>query len=165
MRAIAWMKDYKKKYDNYLNTGNANTDLNHRILLHSEGDGSDMPEIFALSQDKLQKMDKEQDGNNRGPAGPGPVPPPPPLPLEPQVQLYLNVGGQNYGPYDWATCKQLKQNNQLTPDTLVWEQGMTEWSPAGKVQKLAPLFAPPVPPAMPGMPPMPPTGATPPPVV
>ena len=189
MRAMAWMKDYRKKYDKYLNTGNANNDLNHRILLHCEGDGRNLPSIFALSNEELKEMEAQRVAQQPAqpkpsvaePAMPpvaGPTPPPvtPPVtpppfggvtppPVEPQVQLYLNIGGQNYGPYDWATCKQLAQNKQLTADTMVWEQGMAAWMPAGQVSKLSPLFAPAVPPAMPGMPPMPPAGSMPPPLV
>lgn len=180
MRAIAWMKDYRKKYESYLDTGNANCDLSHRILLHSEGDGTDLPQIFALSMEELEKMDAERKANKEQestasqgnfPTGQPPVMPtfgpamPPPLtPSEPQVQLFLNIAGQNYGPYDWATCKVLRQNNQLTPETMVWEQGMATWTPAGQVPKLASLFAPAVPPTVPNMPPLPPTGATPPPM-
>jgi len=168
MRAISWMKDYRRKYENYLNTGNANTDMSRRILLHCEGEGENLPHIFALSEEELEKMDaekrkKKETGET---TGSGAIPPqlPPLPPSDPVVQLYLNIGGQNYGPYDWATCKQLKQNNQLVESTMVWEQGMSGWMPAGQVPKLAQLFAPAVPPVIPGMPPLPPTGSVPPPI-
>ena len=176
MRAIAWMKDYRRKYDSYLNTGNANTDLSHRILLHCEGDGSDLPQIFALSNEELMRRDAERQSKKSQPQNvayaqldvttpppsstmpPVGIPPLTPPVTEPQVQLFLNINGQNYGPYDWATCKQLKQNNQLTAETMVWEQGMTAWTPAGQVPKIASLFAVAVPPpTMPGMPPSTPT--------
>jgi hypothetical protein len=73
----------------------------------------------------------------------------------PTVQLFVFVGGQQYGPYDWATCQQLVPTGQLTAQTLVWEQGMAAWTPAGQVPKLQALFAPTAP--MPPMPPSPPS--------
>jgi hypothetical protein len=88
---------------------------------------------------------------------------------EPQVQMYLFIGGQQYGPYDYNTLKQFVPTKQLTAQTMVWQQGMAAWTPAGQVPELQALFAPvaPVaPPPMPGTPsapaapPMPP--ATPP---
>ena len=74
------------------------------------------------------------------------------------------VGGQQYGPYDYATCKQFVQGGQLNQQTMVWMQGMPAWTPAGQVPELQSLFAPQMPPQMPpipgGMtpPPMPPMG-------
>lgn len=170
MRTMSWMKDYNRKYEAYLKTGNANTDVQHRILLHCEGDGTDIPQIFSLSKEELQKFDAEQQAPVQTPPASGSATPPPfpgsqmppAMNTEPQVQLYMNVGGQNYGPYDWATCKQFKQDNRLTPDTMVWEQGMADWQPAGQVAKLAPLFAASVPPTFP---PVNPGTPTPPPMM
>jgi hypothetical protein len=74
--------------------------------------------------------------------------------------MYIFINSQQYGPYDYATCRQLKQNNQLTAETYVWQQGMAAWTKAGEVNELKALFAPAMPqmPPMPGgMPPMPPT--------
>ena len=177
MRAISWMADYKKRYDAYLHTGNANTDLSRAILLHSEGLGENLPPIFAFSADELQKMDAEKEVQSSQPIqspSVGSMPPPPPamgavtpppmMPAEPTIQLFLYIGGQQYGPYDWQMCKQFVTTGQLTSQTMVWEQGMAAWTPAGQVAKLQALFAP-APPA-PNMPPMPPTGGvTPPPMM
>lgn len=96
-------------------------------------------------------------------AGTAAVPPVPPkaqmpgmaVPVspEPKLSMYLYIGGQQYGPYDYATCKSLVQGGQLTSQTLVWQQGMAEWLPAETVPELRPLF---MPATMPGMPPVPP---------
>lgn len=87
----------------------------------------------------------------------------PPMPqVDPQVQMYFHIGGQNYGPYDYATCKQLQQNGQISDQTMAWQQGMAAWVPAGQVPELKGLFAPitssgmPPLPGSPSMPPMPP---------
>ena len=91
------------------------------------------------------------------------MPVPPPMPQQPQISVWLALGGQNYGPCNWDVCKQLVQNMQLTPQTMVWMEGMQGWTPAGQVTILQPLFAPPA--ATPGMPPLPPMGGpTPPPM-
>ena len=76
---------------------------------------------------------------------------PPPMPT---LQYYVGVNGQQAGPFTVPQLTQLVQNGQLTPQSLVWKQGMAGWEQAGSVAELASLFAPP----MPG------TGATPPPM-
>ena len=97
------------------------------------------------------------------PPMPGAAVPPPMQPAEPQVQMFLYIGGQQYGPYDYKTLKQFVPTGQLTQQTMVWQQGMAAWTPAGQVPELQALFAPQMTPAMPGvpptpqMPPMPPT--------
>jgi hypothetical protein len=48
IRAIDWMKPYKEKYERFLHTGNSATDAGNAILLHSEGDGSQFPSLFAV---------------------------------------------------------------------------------------------------------------------
>lgn len=156
MRCMSWMATYKEKYEMFMNTGNTNTDASNAILLHSEGDGKNLPSLFVV----------ENAAEIAQPIPPISVPPTPeppkPMPqAEPQVQMYFYIGGQNYGPYDYATCKQLKQNNQINEQTMAWQQGMAAWTPAGQVAELKALFAPAMPagmppmPGAPGMPPMP----------
>lgn len=180
MRCMTWMSTYKDKYEQFLNTGNPNTDASNAILLHSEGDGTELPSLFVVENaaeiaaqaaqvQNIQSIQAQQVASSIGAAqvmppmpGAGPAVPPPPI-AEPQVQMYLHIAGQQYGPYDYATLKQFVTTGQLTAQTLVWQQGMAAWTVAGDVRELQALFAP-VPPAMPpippipgGMPPMPPT--------
>lgn len=185
MRCLSWMSTYKEKYDQFLNTGNPNTDASNSILLHSEGDGKGLPSLFVVenaAEIAQQSMQQQQFVAQQqpvpmqqpaaAPAMPGaPQMPPmpgmpgmPPMPqAEPQVQMYFYIGGQNYGPYDYSICKQLKQNGQINEQTMAWQQGMAQWTPAGQVPELQGLFAPAMPagmppmPGNPGMPPMPPT--------
>lgn len=70
----------------------------------------------------------------------------------PQVQYYIGINGQQYGPCDWQKLQQLVQQGQLTQQSYVWKQGMAQWDFAGNVAELAPLFQGAAP-AMPGMPP------------
>jgi len=78
-------------------------------------------------------------------------------PPTPQIQYSVSVNGQQSGPFGWPELQQMSQNGQLTKETYVWKQGMSEWAMAGQVQELAALFnaAPPPPPTTPGGPPPP----------
>ena len=184
IRCLSWMETYKEKYEQFLNTGNKNTDASNAILLHSEGDGSQLPSLFvvenaaAIAEQEAQQQAQPQPyvaqaygvaqsapGTSVPPVTPvPPVAPPPPIaapampPAEPQVQMHLFIGGQQYGPYDYATLKQFVPTGQLTQQTMVWQQGMAAWTPAGQVPELAGLFAPAAPPMppTPSAPPMPP---------
>lgn len=75
----------------------------------------------------------------------------------PQVQYYIGINGQQYGPCDWNKLQQLVQQGQLTQQSYVWKNGMAQWEFAGNVAELAPLFQgtapqmPEMPPTMPGM--------------
>lgn len=67
----------------------------------------------------------------------------------PQVQYMVGINGQQIGPCDWNQLQQLVQQGQLTHQTYVWKQGMSQWQLAGEVQELTPLFqsqTPPMPP-------------------
>ena len=76
----------------------------------------------------------------------------------PQVQYFIGINGQQYGPYDWNKLQQLVQQGQLTQQSYVWKNGMAQWEFAlSNVAELAPLFQgtapqmPGMPPTMPGM--------------
>ena len=51
-------------------------------------------------------------------------------------QYFYAEGDQQLGPFSFD---ELKTKN-LSPDTLVWFEGMTDWTRAGDVQELAELF-------------------------
>lgn len=75
----------------------------------------------------------------------------------PQVQYYIGINGQQYGPCDWNKLQQLVQQGQFTQQSYVWKNGMAQWEFADNVAELAPLFQgtapqmPGMPPTMPGM--------------
>ena len=75
----------------------------------------------------------------------------------PQVQYFIGINGQQYGPCDWNKLQQLVQQGQLTQQSYVWKNGMAQWEFAGNVAELVPLFQgtapqmPGMPPTMPGM--------------
>lgn len=73
---------------------------------------------------------------------------PPPIPQAPQY--FLAVQGQQTGPFDVAGLQGKARSGELTRETLVWRQGMSQWTPAGQVTELASLFAAMPPPLPPG---------------
>ncbi len=83
-----------------------------------------------------------------------PVAPPPP----PMVQFYAVVNGQQQGPFNLQQLQQLAAQNAITPDTLVWKNGMPNWAAAKTVPELGQIFG-----AVPPPPPPPPGPPTPPP--
>lgn len=78
-------------------------------------------------------------------------PPPPPQPPG-GIQFFVVVQGQQAGPFNEFTLRQMIQQNSLTRESLVWRQGMANWSQASTVAEVAGLFAqtppPPPPPPM-----------------
>lgn len=75
------------------------------------------------------------------------VPMPPPLP---GVQYFVAVNGQQNGPFSFDLIKTMILQGTLKRDTLVWNQGLTNWQAAETVSDISPLFSnmpPPLPPS------------------
>lgn len=72
---------------------------------------------------------------------------PPPLPSGPQ--FYAAIDGQQAGPFDAATLKQQIASGSVTRETLVWSEGMSDWTAASEVAAVAKLFGA-TPPPLPG---------------
>ncbi|HZA67483.1 MAG TPA: SPFH domain-containing protein [Geminicoccaceae bacterium] len=71
---------------------------------------------------------------------------PPPIPTE--RSFYVVRNGQQAGPFPASELQRQIQAGELTRSSLVWTQGMSEWSSAEAVPDLAHLFAatpPPIP--------------------
>ena len=70
----------------------------------------------------------------------------PPVPN--QAAVYnVAVNGQSTGPFDMNTLTQMIMAGTLLRETLVWTSGMANWTKAGDVNELKPMFSemPPVP--------------------
>lgn len=109
------------------------------------GGGMGMGMGFAMANQMGQAMSQ--------PAQPTPQPAqpaaaaPPPLPQAQQYHVALN--GQQAGPFAMSALQSYVQSGQLTAETLVWRQGMANWTAAGQVEALKGLFGaapPPLPP-------------------
>lgn len=73
---------------------------------------------------------------------------PPPTPTN---SYNVSVNGQTAGPFNFLQLQQMFQNGQLTQNTLVWKQGMTNWDIAVNIEELSNLFnsmPPPPPPSL-----------------
>jgi TM2 domain-containing membrane protein YozV len=71
---------------------------------------------------------------------------------------YYEQNGNRIGPVDEPTMRGLIANRTISIDTLVWTNGMANWTPLQQTQLAAGL---PVPPPMPGNPPASPYHAVP----
>jgi membrane protease subunit (stomatin/prohibitin family) len=110
------------------------------------GEGIGLGMGFAMAN-QMAGMFGQQGQQAGGAAGP----PPPPIPGA--VPFHVVVNGQQAGPYNMTVLQQMVQQQTLTKETLVWKQGMAQWSKAGEVPDLGGLFAPagPPPPPPPAM--------------
>ena len=63
---------------------------------------------------------------------------PPPIPNA--VTFHVAIDGNQSGPYDINTLKQMASQNQINKDILVWKEGMANWLAAGEVQELKNIF-------------------------
>jgi membrane protease subunit (stomatin/prohibitin family) len=62
---------------------------------------------------------------------------PPPIP---QTVYFAAVDGQQAGPFDAAALKEQIRAGRVKKDTLVWAEGMPEWTAADKVEGVSKLF-------------------------
>lgn len=52
-------------------------------------------------------------------------------------EWYIDLDGKSEGPY---SILDLRSNPFVTPETLVWKEGFTEWVPMGTVDELKAVF-------------------------
>jgi membrane protease subunit (stomatin/prohibitin family) len=95
---------------------------------------------FAMANQMAQSM------GNANAASPAAGAAPPPLPQAASYWAALN--GQQSGPFATDALRQHVGSGALTRDTLVWREGMPQWTRAGDVADLAALF-PAAPPPLP----------------
>ena len=69
---------------------------------------------------------------------------PPPIP---PVAYYVAVNSKAIGPFELSILAQMASSGQLTADSLVWKNGMSQWEKAKAVDELKGLFSvmPPIP--------------------
>ena len=64
---------------------------------------------------------------------------PPPV-TNGKVSSYIVADGSQAGPFTDEEMIKLIQNDLVKPETLVWQQGMKQWSPASQVPNIQKLF-------------------------
>ncbi len=114
------------------------------------GGGMGMGMGFAMANQMGQAFAQQQpQPTHQPPAATPPVAAGAPPPLPSQKQFHVAIGGQQVGPFDMGTLQQKVTTGEITRATLVWSQGMANWTAAGQVADLVGLFAaapPPLPP-------------------
>jgi membrane protease subunit (stomatin/prohibitin family) len=106
------------------------------------GEGIGLGMGFAMAQQMagmFQQPNPQQTGGTFAAGGATAPGPPPPVPGG--AMYYAVINGQQAGPYDGMTFKQLIQQQMVNRDTLVWKQGMPQWAKASDVAEVAVLFA------------------------
>lgn len=102
------------------------------------GAGMGMGMGFAMANQMGQAFTGQQ---NTGGATPPPIP-------SAAATFFVALNGQQAGPFDMGALKEMALKNELTRETLVWKQGMANWTAAGQVTELATVFGsvpPPIP--------------------
>lgn len=67
-----------------------------------------------------------------------PVLPPPSLQSKPDVDIYLDINGEQRGPYAKSQVQTMWNNGVITSDALYWHEGMSDWA---TISALIPEFA------------------------
>jgi len=69
-----------------------------------------------------------------------------------QIRYSVAINGKQEGPYSYDELRQFVTKGELTKDSLVWKEGMQQWTAAGTVNELADIWTsvpPPLPPPLP----------------
>ncbi|MBI9018836.1 MAG: SPFH domain-containing protein [Phycisphaerae bacterium] len=103
------------------------------------GGGMGMGMGFAMANQMGNSMTNQP--NQQQPSSP------PPLPQA--AQYFIAINGQQSGPFDLNVLKQHISAGQFKPDTLIWKQGMAQWTAASEVAETAGLFDNTIPPPLP----------------
>jgi len=105
------------------------------------GSGGSIEGIMGMTV--MQQMMNQQNQQNAQKQN---VPPPPP----PLTKYFVSLNGQQTGPFDMTTMRQMIMSNQITKQTYVWKEGMANWMFAEQVPEVLALFGavPPPPPPM-----------------
>lgn len=111
------------------------------------GAGMGMGMGFVLAQQMGNMMNPA--GAQAAPQQPAqnPLVVPPPMPA--QVQYYYAVNGQQNGPVTFEFLKDLFAKRTINKDTLVWKQGMDNWTALKEVEELKAFLGGNTPPPLP----------------
>jgi len=133
MTAIGDMQQFQQ-----FQMGNAMTAAANNPAGGGAAEGMGMGMGFAMAGQMMNSMAPQSPGV-------GATPPPPPT----GPAFHVTENGQTQGPFNLQQMASAASGGQLTPETMVWCQGMATWSPAGQVPQLTGCFAPSPPPPPP----------------
>ncbi|MDO6817933.1 SPFH domain-containing protein [Zobellia sp. 1_MG-2023] len=110
------------------------------------GAGMGMGMGFVLAQQMGNMMNPQATQQPfGGPAPSASVPPPMPV----QVQYYYAANGQQNGPVPFDKLKELFASRTINRDSLVWKQGMQNWTALKEVEELKSFLGGNTPPPLP----------------
>lgn len=125
-----------------------------------EYDDEEEKELDENKDEKVKEEKKEISESVKSVDVSKPTVPPPP----PTFSFYALIENKQYGPYNKIQFKRLVDNDMVSEKTLVWKEGMDNWTPAKDVSEMEEFFpqkhpsTPPPPPPSPQGPPPPPIG-------
>mgnify|MGYP002622152444 CR=1 FL=1 len=100
------------------------------------GGGMGMGMGFAMANQMGQSFTQQSQSQQNQQQNSGGTPPP----LPTAVAYFVAINGKQSGPFDIATLKNMAAQNQITKDTLVWKEGMANWSAASTIPENAQIF-------------------------
>ena len=109
------------------------------------GAGMGMGMGFVLAQQMGQMMNPQSNQNSASQSQPSAVPPPMPS----QMLYYYAVNGLQNGPVGIDRLRELFASRAINRDTLVWKQGMGDWSALKDVDELKSFLGGNTPPPLP----------------
>lgn len=97
------------------------------------GAGMGMGMGFAMANQMAGAMTQQHSSAAGGP---------PPIPgSSAAAKFFAAIDGQQVGPLDLASLKQQVQSGRITRDTLLWREGMANWTPASQLSEAQAAFA------------------------
>jgi hypothetical protein len=72
---------------------------------------------------------------------------PPPIPIA--VQYHYAVNGQQMGPVSFDKLKELFANRTINRDSLIWKQGLSDWTSLKELEELKSFLGGSTPPPLP----------------
>lgn len=112
------------------------------------GAGAGLAMGFSMANQMANAMNPAQPGQPAEQVTPNAMPPPLP-PTASTPPWFAAIEGQQVGPINEDDVIRQIQSRKITPETLMWKQGMAAWVPASQVPELGESFAhlpPPLPP-------------------
>lgn len=110
------------------------------------GAGMGMGMGFVLAQQMGNMMNPQ---NPQQVFGSQPQQPSVPPPIPAQARYHYAIDGQQNGPVSFDKLKELFASRTINRDSLVWKQGMQNWTPLKEVDELKPFLGGNTPPPLP----------------
>jgi membrane protease subunit (stomatin/prohibitin family) len=108
------------------------------------GMGLGMGFVLAQQMGTLMGQPSQQPFTSQPPQGAA-IPPPVPV----QVMYYYAANGQQLGPVSFDKLKELFANRTINRDSLVWKQGLLEWTALKEIEELKAFLGGSTPPPLP----------------